>query len=59
MNNFIDHLQFVLMFPSSGMLQVNSTSSLLAMKFAARLYSDTRGVSLVNHRFSGSGADKR
>ena len=59
MSDFIDHLQFVSLFPSSGMLQVNSTPSLLAVKFAVTLYPDTRGVSLVKFRFSGSGADKK
>ena len=55
----IDHLQFISLFPSSGILQLNSTPSLLAVKYAARLYSDTRGVSLVKFRRSGSGEDKR
>ena len=59
MSNFIDHLQLFVMFPSSGMLQVNSTPSLLAVKYAVRIYSDTRGVSLVKFRCSGSGEDKR
>ena len=49
-----NNLQLVKFFRSAGMVQVISTSFLLALKSALMLYFDTVGVLLTNFRYSGS-----
>ena len=52
------YLQSLLLIPRLGMWQVISIPSLLAVKSAVTLYSDTSGVSLINVRLSGAGENK-